>query len=137
MAVEYLTLPRNRLGRSDLTDFALANAVFLADRSDLDLIVYQTAAKERIRWLSAHLAALLSERASLQERLAKALGVLEWFIAHRATVAADLVSAHFARGDAASELMREDDRDLRRDFNDACERASQVHAELHPKDKSE
>jgi phage-related minor tail protein len=77
--------------------------------------------------------ALLSERASLQERLAKALGALEWFIAHRATVAADLVSAHFARGDAASEWMREDDRDLRRDFNDACERASQVHAELTSK----
>jgi hypothetical protein len=49
-----------------MTDFALANRVFMADRNDLDLIVWQTAAKERIRWLSIELAkaqALLSGRA--------------------------------------------------------------------------
>lgn len=40
----------------ELTDFALANAVFMADRNDLNLIHYQTAAKERIRWLSIELA---------------------------------------------------------------------------------
>ena len=28
----------------DVTDFALANRVFMADRNDLDLIVWQTAA---------------------------------------------------------------------------------------------
>ena len=39
-----------------MTDFELANAVFMADRNDLGLIVYQTAAKERIRWLSLRLA---------------------------------------------------------------------------------
>lgn len=50
--------------RLDMTDFALANRVFMADRNDLDLIVWQTAAKERIRWLSIELAkaqAALSE----------------------------------------------------------------------------
>ncbi|MEJ8403837.1 hypothetical protein WKI27_00570 [Brevundimonas vesicularis] len=50
---QYAGQPRSR---PDLTDFALANAVFLAGRHDLDLIVYQTAAKERIRWLSIELA---------------------------------------------------------------------------------
>jgi len=52
-ARQYHGKPRSR---PDLTDFALANAVFMADRWDLDLIVYQTAAKERIRWLSLRLA---------------------------------------------------------------------------------
>jgi len=39
-----------------MSDFALANAVFMTDRGDLELIVFQTAAKERIRWLSIELA---------------------------------------------------------------------------------
>lgn len=39
-----------------VSDFDLANRVFMADRNDLDLIVWQTAAKERIRWLSIELA---------------------------------------------------------------------------------
>jgi hypothetical protein len=49
----------------DMSDFALANAVFLVDRYSLDLIKYQTAAKERIRWLSIELAKannMLAER---------------------------------------------------------------------------
>ncbi|RIJ65137.1 hypothetical protein D1604_12515 [Brevundimonas sp. LPMIX5] len=50
---QYDGQPRSR---PDLTDFALANRVFMADRNDLDLIVWQTAAKERIRWLSIELA---------------------------------------------------------------------------------
>lgn len=50
---QYDGQPRSR---PDLTDFALANRVFMADRTDLDLIVWQTAAKERIRWLSIELA---------------------------------------------------------------------------------
>lgn len=44
------------------TDFALANAVFMASRNDLDLIVYQTAAKERIRWLSIRLSTAERQR---------------------------------------------------------------------------
>lgn len=51
-----------------MTDFALANAVFMADRSDLDLIVYQTAAKERIRWLSLRLAAAEAALAQLKAK---------------------------------------------------------------------
>ena len=39
-----------------MTDFELANAVFMADRYSFELISYQTAAKERIRWLSLRLA---------------------------------------------------------------------------------
>jgi hypothetical protein len=55
-AREYAGLGRNDLTKGDISDFALANRVFLASRDDLDLIVWQTAAKERIRWLSAQLA---------------------------------------------------------------------------------
>ena len=58
MASEYLSRRREQLMKGDLSDLALANRVFLASRTDLDLIVWQTAAKERIRWLSAQLAAL-------------------------------------------------------------------------------
>jgi len=53
---QYAGKPRSR---PDMTDFALANAVFMADRNSFDLIVYQTAAKERIRWLSIRLAEAL------------------------------------------------------------------------------
>lgn len=56
-ATEQLSTTREQLGFANMTDFHLANAVFLADRHSLDLIAYQTAAKERIRWLSAQLAA--------------------------------------------------------------------------------
>jgi hypothetical protein len=148
MAVEYLTTPRNRLGRSDLTDFALANAVFLADRRDLDPIVYQTAAKERIRWLSAHLASLQAENARLKA-------------AHEAAVqqCIDADAGNFAnarRADAAEAGLAKALGALERIANGqagpqaigftpttetqlslARSLASQVHAELHPKDKSE
>lgn len=56
MAARCVGEDRSQLTKGDLSDFALANAQFLASRHDLDLIVYQTAAKERIRWLSAQLA---------------------------------------------------------------------------------
>lgn len=62
MATEYLGKQRGELCRGDLTDLELANAIFLASRNDLDLIVYQQAAKERIRWLSAQLVAMTAER---------------------------------------------------------------------------
>lgn len=50
---------RAKLTMGDLTDDEMANAVFMADRSSLDLIAYQTAAKDRIRWLSRALDAAL------------------------------------------------------------------------------
>jgi len=56
MAREYVGLYREQLLKGDVSDLALANAQFLKGREDLDLIVYQTAAKERIRWLSVQLA---------------------------------------------------------------------------------
>jgi len=56
MAERYLLQERQDLVHGDLSDFTVANAVYLASRSDLDLIRWQTAAKERIRWLSAQLA---------------------------------------------------------------------------------
>lgn len=56
MANTYAGKDRSDLGMGHLTDFELANAVYMASRNDLDLLMYQTAAKERIRWLSARLA---------------------------------------------------------------------------------
>lgn len=55
-ANEYLELRRDQLGYGHLTDFELANAQYLCNRGSIELIGYQTAAKERIRWLSAQLA---------------------------------------------------------------------------------
>lgn len=57
MAVDCLKQERSSLGMWDLTDMELANAQFLVMRDDLRLINHQTAAKERIRWLSAQFAA--------------------------------------------------------------------------------
>lgn len=56
IAQDYAGKERSDLCMGDVSDLALANRQFLASRHDLDLIAYQTAAKERIRWLSAQLA---------------------------------------------------------------------------------
>jgi hypothetical protein len=53
MAAKQLDATRTR---PDMTDFEMANWVFLCDRNSLELIAAQTMAKERIRWLSAQLA---------------------------------------------------------------------------------
>lgn len=56
MANQYAGKKREDLALGSKTDLELANAIYMADRNSLDLIVLQTAAKERIRWLSAQLA---------------------------------------------------------------------------------
>ena len=69
LAERALTETRSQLTKGQLSDFALANAVFMANRYGLDLIVYQTAAKERIRWLSAMLAAVTADLELTSEAL--------------------------------------------------------------------
>ncbi|CAN5572083.1 hypothetical protein BH10PSE14_BH10PSE14_06180 [soil metagenome] len=86
MAERSLRIGRADLCKGDVCDLELANAVFLAGRNDLDLIVWQTAAKERIRWLSAHLAAAAMPDASSIDEVAAVK-----------TKAADLVRRHAAR----------------------------------------
>ncbi|MEA3537639.1 MAG: hypothetical protein U9R73_00750 [Pseudomonadota bacterium] len=56
MALTYAEKGRSNLAMGGLTDLGLANAVFIVSRNDVRLIDYQTAAKERIRWLSVQLA---------------------------------------------------------------------------------
>lgn len=51
-AKEYAAMTRENLALSDRTDLALANALYLAD----GFLPIQTAAKERMRWLSVQLA---------------------------------------------------------------------------------
>lgn len=55
MAAEYAEQDRFTLANGEMTDFELANRLFVAGRSDLDLFAWQAAAKERIRWLSVQL----------------------------------------------------------------------------------
>jgi hypothetical protein len=57
MAASYLGKTRAELCHGELSDLELANAIFMADRHELNLIGFQEAAKQRIRWLSARLAA--------------------------------------------------------------------------------
>lgn len=61
MANRYAEMDRADLGMGHLTDLEMANAIYMADRRSLDLIMLQTAAKERIRWLSAQLAIAKAE----------------------------------------------------------------------------
>jgi hypothetical protein len=71
-AREYAALDRGDLVMGDMSDFSLANAQFLQMRDSLLLGQYQTAAKERIRWLSAKLAiaeAAVNERPMLLSRI--------------------------------------------------------------------
>lgn len=56
MANTYAAKTREQLAYGNKTDLELANAIFMVGRGDLDLIGLQTAAKERIRWLSVQLA---------------------------------------------------------------------------------
>lgn len=63
------------------------------------------------------------ERDAAEARIVVLEGALRWFIENRETIAADLLTTHRARVDAASEWMREDDRDLRRAFRVACDAA--------------
>ena len=69
---------RASLPKGDMSDDELANRMFIADRNDLDLIVWQTAAKERIRWLSRALIAAIEPtpdpRDEVIARLVDALG---------------------------------------------------------------
>jgi hypothetical protein len=81
VAADYATKARTDLCLGHLSDMEVANGVYMASRNDLDLIVWQTAAKERIRWLSAQLAANtrasdkdeLAERDAMQARVQKAV----------------------------------------------------------------
>jgi hypothetical protein len=57
---QYGNKAREDLAAGKLTDFHLANAIYMADRNSLDLIGLQTAVKERIRWLSVELAKALA-----------------------------------------------------------------------------
>ncbi len=117
---------RAALPKGSLTDDELANAVFMADRNSLDLIVWQTAAKERIRWLSRALAAsqspdLVTNAGSRQPTLDEALALPE--------IAALVEAAQWARNRLdiiADESWHGDGRDLKRsvigvfaDFDDA------------------
>lgn len=55
------SMRREDLPHGEMTDFVLANKVFMAMRDDLDLINWQTLAKERIRWLSVQLSDALDD----------------------------------------------------------------------------
>lgn len=68
IAVDYLAKGRASLCMGDISDFHLANKQYLEDihagnATFQSAIGMQTAAKERIRWLSAHLAAALQKLA--------------------------------------------------------------------------
>lgn len=66
IAVDYLAKERSALAMGDLSDFHLANKQYLEEINVGPVIIHssigvQTAAKERIRWLSARLAAATAE----------------------------------------------------------------------------
>ncbi len=65
---------RAALTMGNMTDDELANGVYMAGREDLDLIIWQDAAKDRIRWLSRSLAKALGLQ-TFQSR------VQEWMLA--------------------------------------------------------
>lgn len=61
----------------------------------------------------------------------KLIEALRPFVQMERSIAADLHTAH-NRGDAASDWMREDDRDLRKDWREACSHAREILASLSP-----
>ncbi|HET6610141.1 MAG TPA: hypothetical protein VFG62_25985 [Rhodopila sp.] len=67
MARSYAKRPREELVMGDMTDMELANHIYMINEFGPELIIAQTAVKERIRWLSAQLA--LAQRAALEAAL--------------------------------------------------------------------
>ena len=85
---QYAGQPRSY---ANMTDFSLANAVYRASPRDaLDLLHYQTAAKERIRWLSIRLAEAASSLSSRDARIAE----LEKDVRDWRAIAADRQAGH-------------------------------------------
>lgn len=66
VATVYADRSREQQAMPHMSDFALANAVYMASGGSPMLIAYQTAAKERIRWLSVQLAIKEAELAALK-----------------------------------------------------------------------
>lgn len=105
MATEYLGRSREELCHGELSDFALANRQYMASRDDLDLLAWQTAAKERIRWLSAQLAAELTSPDTESPRLPDAATLLAAYDEHLlvwmravAPTAAHISGSDFSQG---------------------------------------
>lgn len=69
IAERYAGKERRQLGYGQMSDFAFANAQYMVDRHAFELIVYQTAAKDRIRWLSVQLALAQQAKAELAEMI--------------------------------------------------------------------
>lgn len=74
IALAYSDTDRSTLAKGELSDLVIANRVFLADRTDLDLIAWQTAAKQRIRWLSVQLALARHREDAVSRGLADKVG---------------------------------------------------------------
>jgi hypothetical protein len=67
--------------------------------------------------------ALFVELAAEREKRGRLEKALRWFDKHESTIKSDINSAHHGRSDAASDRMREDDRDFRRELCEAFARA--------------
>lgn len=79
---------------------------------------------------SARAVLILNEKLSAAEARAERLrAALEPFVKMADSISADLRATHRERADAASEWMREDDRDLRNAFRAACDAARSALAE--------
>lgn len=77
MAREYATRTRLDLAMMHLSDYELANAQYLCPRESFELGQYQTAAKERIRWLSVQLALQQLKSNALEALCAQMAAALE------------------------------------------------------------
>lgn len=69
IATEYAHKSRADLMHGEMSDLALANEQYMVSRDSLDLLPMQTAAKERIRWLSAQLFIAQRQAADMAEIL--------------------------------------------------------------------
>lgn len=81
MAEVYAELPRERLSYGAEPDLVLANMQYMASRNSLDLVPLQTAAKERIRWLSAQLALAIQALEAARDDISNVNGLNEQSIA--------------------------------------------------------
>jgi hypothetical protein len=130
MAERYLKEGRHQLAKGDLSDMALANAQYLEDINVgtvtfQSAIAMQTAAKERIRWLSAHLALANANSRDMLDALTKLRKALDLVDPSRPLQYADAMDLMRKCANAAiMRKKRKDDTDRAQAKRDAAKAAA-------------
>lgn len=101
----YGPMSREQLCMGVINDFALANAQYFVHRDSLDLLAHQTAAKDRIRWLSVQLAQSQASLSQAQDRIKELEGEIARLEGDGVRQVKEVITLRRARGPGIARLM--------------------------------